>query len=162
VPRHGALSRWRDGGSPEDWPTGWTGANPDKWPRLAPHTWTPDHAGGAVIVCVRRGDNGSGSVFTGYPDRAAAALDDAKRDGCCSAGCLGRHVIVWTEPGRVRVLPGVHDAPVVPAEPARALWDAGYRPPFGATTASRPAAWPAPSYLNTRLGPPPSPERTDR
>jgi hypothetical protein len=157
VSRWGSTSRWRDGGSSEDWPTQWP-SPVERWPTLGLHTWTPDHEGGAVIVCIRPGDNGSGSVFTSYPDRAAAATDDAKRDGDCSAGCLGRHVIVWTEPGRVRVLPGVHDAPAVPADLSRALWEAGYRPPFGATTASRPERWPAPESLNPRLGPPP--ERT--
>jgi hypothetical protein len=97
------LSHWRHGGNPSDWPTQWP-SPAEHWPSLTPHEWIPDHEGGAVIVCIRPGDNGSGSVFTGYPDRAAAATDDAKRDGCCSLGCLGRHVIVWTEAGRVRVL----------------------------------------------------------
>ena len=157
VARTGALSRWRDCGSAEDWPSEWTG-RAEKWPTLAPHTWTPDRAGGAVLVCVRSGDNGSGSVFTGYPDRAAAAHEDAKRDGCCSAGCLGRHVIVWCEPGAVHVLPGCHDAPPVHRDLARALWDAGYRPPFGATTASRPERWPAPPGLNQPF-PPRGPDR---
>jgi hypothetical protein len=150
------LSHWRHGGAESTWPPLFE-RPVERWPPAAPHTFTPTREAGAVRVCLRPGDNGAGSTgstFTRYVDRAAAVLDDAKRDGPCSPGCLGRHFLVWCEPGRVRVTLGAHDTPPQPTDLRRALWAAGYERPFGATTASTPARWPAPASLNPRLGPP--------
>lgn len=70
--------------------------------------WVPDHAGKAVVVCLHPAGP---ALFIEFDDRAAAEAFDAELSAPCSRGCLSRHAIASTEPGRVRVTRGVYDAP---------------------------------------------------
>jgi hypothetical protein len=99
--------------------------------------WTPTRCGAALILCLRPGEAVVMSVF---PDAEAAELADAEMFTPCSPGCLGAHSRVWTEPGRLHVVPGVHDPP-----PSTLRAASGNAPGPG------PECWPAPSILNPPL-----------
>ena len=75
----------------------------------ASRTWKPDRAGPALIVCARGYDASPEPVV--YPSLAEAEQADRLLDAPCGEGCLMRHYLVWTEPGRLHVRCGIHDTP---------------------------------------------------
>ena len=101
------------------------------------------------------------SEIVALPTADAAA--DWLRDGRCATDCISEHVLVWCEPGALRIARRARGSP--PADLAAALRAAGYQRPRGGTSASTADRWPRPSIYNQPLptgGPPMNPAETRR
>jgi hypothetical protein len=148
-------SHWR-GGSEESWPPLYDRA--DKWPSVG-DTWTPDHAAGAVWICLRSGMH-CGSVMRSYPDADAARAADARRPARCSPSCQGRHYVCWCDPSGLHIEAGCHDRQPVPASRAAAFREAGYTVD-GRRKRKRWATRTPPAGQETRVTTKPKPKRTE-
>ncbi len=123
-----------------------------------PDRWIPERTGSAVIVCVRGSRCGNPSQIIDWGSAEDAELADRLLYGePCDKGCVGNHIRVWTEPGRLRVAGGsCHDPP--PPSLADELAECyprlvNGRPiqPGAPTLSATPACWGALSILNMPL-----------
>jgi hypothetical protein len=63
----------------------------------------------------------------GAPEHVEAT--DRRTHIPCSPGCQGRHLRVWTQPGKLHIELGAHDPPALPGDLAEALKACGYSAP---------------------------------
>ena len=150
---------WRREGfaSTADWPIRWPSRA-----QISPQPserWIPERAGSAVIICIRDGGAGNASQVLDWGTAEDAAEADRLLYGYpCGNGCVGNHLRIWTEPGKLHVVRSVHEPrPLNLAEELEQCYPRlvnGRRVQPGAPTLSTtPSVWPTPSILNLPFPP---------
>ena len=156
-----AMLSWRNhGGSAADWPERWHGpALP--WPTESSERWIPEQPGKAATVCVRSSSSGQPMELLEWASltEAIQAARELFTAGPCGRGCLGHHVVVWTDGVR-----GVNVKSVpAPKPPSRAEALAACYPHNGYPVSLE--RWARPPEFNAPLPPrgvpcPPMTQRT--
>lgn len=105
----------------------------------------------AVLIC-QRVDDTMKVIDAGAPEHVEET--DRRLRIPCTPGCEGRHLRLWSEPGKLHIEPGAHDEPPFPTDAGEALAAAYPSKRNGHPTLSTcPEFWPRPSILNQKLMP---------